>query len=324
LAVLVSVIAISALAQNEATAGQAAEQSGKPREALTHYVAALQSIPEGSDDDQQLREKIVALAQKLKPAPTLPEEARTHFGRGQAAVEIAKDPDDFRRAAAEFQQVLKLAPWFANGYFNLGKVQDKSGQHVEAIRSFKLYLLAAPSATDADDVKTRIAGLEYKIERSKEEARAQQKKAQQEASAKQAEEDRRAAEAERQRRDEERGIWIDRTTGLMWTYKNSDSDVTPNLAANICQNLSVGGYSGWRLPEISELEGIYASGQETIKTRLRGTGGSGYTWSATRNGSGEPWMFGFPETWRPTGRRVLNNVGHIFIYRTLCVRRSGE
>src|SRR5208282_2042744 len=183
LVLLVSLITISGLAQDEVAAGRAAEQAGKLREALTHYVAALQTVPEGTDDDQQLREKIITLAQKLKPAPAVPEEARTHFGRGQAAAEIAKDPDDFRRAAVEFQQALKLAPWLANGYFDLGKVQDKSGQNAEAIRSYKLYLFAAPSAPGADDVKARIAGLEYKIERSKEDAEAQQRKFEQVAAA---------------------------------------------------------------------------------------------------------------------------------------------
>jgi tetratricopeptide (TPR) repeat protein len=197
LAFLTSLITISALAQDEAAAGRAAEQASKPRAALTHYVAALQTVPEGSDGDQQLREKIIALAQKLKPPPAVPEGATTHFGRGRAATEIAKNSDDFRKAAAEFQQALKLAPWLANGYFNLGNVQDKSGEYAEAVRSFKLYLLAAPSAPAADNIKARIAGLEYKIERSKEEAaaqqdkeRSQQQKAQQEAAAKQQEDER--------------------------------------------------------------------------------------------------------------------------------------
>ena len=177
---------------------------------------ARRTVPEGSEEEFQLREKIIALAQKLKPPPALPEEARTRFGRGQAAFEITKGPEDFRRAAAEFQQTLKLAPWLANGYFNLGRAQDKLDQYAEAIRSFRLYLLADPSAPDADDVKTRIAGLEYKIERSKEEARAQQQKAAQEA------ENRHAAaaaeaEAERQRREspQVRGYWFDWRTGLM-------------------------------------------------------------------------------------------------------------
>lgn len=56
--------------------GQYAEQAGKYRETLTHYVEALKSAPL----DQQLREKIISLAQKITPAPVLPEEASRHMG----------------------------------------------------------------------------------------------------------------------------------------------------------------------------------------------------------------------------------------------------
>lgn len=192
-----------ALAQSPKEAeGQAAEQAGKLREALTHYVVALQSAPEGSGDDQRLRETVIRLVQRLSPAPAVPEEAERYMGRGQAAVEIAKSPEDFKRAAGEFQKALRIAPWLANGYYNLGIVQEKAGQLVEAMRSYKLYLLAAPSAPDAQQVRTRIFGLEYKAEQKKEEA----SKAEQQRLARQREEEERSA-----RQRQIAGDWYDRT-----------------------------------------------------------------------------------------------------------------
>ena len=181
---LLSLAGFSQQAPAEEALGQQAEQAGRLREALTHYVTALQSAPDGSDTDQRLREKIIGLVPKLTPPPAVPDEATRYMGRGRAATEIAQSVDDFKKAAIEFQNALKVAPWLASGYFNLGVVQDRAGQYTEAIRSFKLYLLAAPSAPDSQDVQSRIAGLEYKQERQQEEARAAaQKRAAEEAAA---------------------------------------------------------------------------------------------------------------------------------------------
>lgn len=154
-----------ALAQTGREAeGRAAEQAGRLREALTHYVAALQSVSEGSADDQRLREAIIKLVQKLSPPPAVPEEAERRLARGRAAVKAATNEQGFLRAANEFSQAVKAAPWLADGYFNLGIVLDKAGRHADAIRSLKLYLLAAPSATDAKQVREQIYEIEYRQE----------------------------------------------------------------------------------------------------------------------------------------------------------------
>lgn len=158
-------------AADEESLGQQAEQAGKLREAVTHYVSALQSASEGGSKDQQLREKIITLAQKLTPPPAVPEEAQKYMGRGQGALEIARTPDDFLASISEFKKAARLAPWLASAYFNLAVVQEKAGQFNEAMRNFKFYLLAAPTAADAQEVKTRIYGLELKAERQQKEER---------------------------------------------------------------------------------------------------------------------------------------------------------
>lgn len=143
----------------------AGAETGNPQETLKQYMSDLQKNP----DDFALREKIIKLVQGMKPQPATPEEAQRHLGRGQAAVEIAKTSDDFLLAISEFKKVLSLAPWLANAYFNLAVVQEKAGQFNEAMQNYKLYLLAAPSAADAQEVKTRIYGLELKAERQQKE-----------------------------------------------------------------------------------------------------------------------------------------------------------
>src|SRR5208283_5033150 len=63
----------------------------------------------------------------------------------------------------------------------------------------------------------------------------------------------------------ERGIWVDRSTGLMWTYYDDpeavvtkydqlghpQSGVSWNAAVSYCRNLQLGGFEDWRLPEIA-------------------------------------------------------------------------
>jgi hypothetical protein len=155
---------------DEAAMGQQAEQAGKLREALSHYVTVLQSTPEGSDAEHGLREKIISLVQKIQPPPAIPEEAWKFSVRGQTSIKEAKSPSDFQEAAKEFIKALRIAPWWADGYFNLGLAQEKAGQLNEAIRSFRLYLLAAPNAQDGRQVQDQIYALEYRQEKIRKEA----------------------------------------------------------------------------------------------------------------------------------------------------------
>lgn len=162
--------AANARADSEAE-GAAAAKAGRYREALGYYTSALQDVAEGSAKDQQLRETIVDIAARVKPRAAVPKEAERHLARAQAAVELAKTPQDFEFAVRELKQALRIVPWWAEGYFNLGTVQEKAGQYADAQRNLKLYLRAAPEAADARAVKTAIAKIEYKQEhKAREEA----------------------------------------------------------------------------------------------------------------------------------------------------------
>jgi tetratricopeptide (TPR) repeat protein len=165
----VGVFYLNALAADEETLGRQAEETGKLREALSPYVTALQSTPEGSNADHRLREKVIKLALKIQPSPAIPEEARKFSVRGQTSIREAKNPSDFQEAAKEFIKALRIAPWWADGYFNLGLAQEKAGQLNGAIRSLRLYLLASPDAPDGRKVQDQIYALEYRQEKARKE-----------------------------------------------------------------------------------------------------------------------------------------------------------
>jgi hypothetical protein len=202
LLILVTAMEIASSQSWKEAEGQAAEQAGRLHEALTNYVAALQSVPEGSANDQRLRETIIKLVQKLSPPPALPEEARRFSIRGQTWIKEAKNSSDFDEAAKEFSKALRVAPWWADGYINQAVALEKTGRFDSAIRSLRLYLLAAPAAPDAEKVKEQIYVLEVR-----------QEKAQKETAARKEEQDRKRREEETKAADPVRlaGDWCELT-----------------------------------------------------------------------------------------------------------------
>jgi len=146
--------------------GAAPAQSQTSQEILKRYVADLQNNP----NDYALREKIIRHVQTMKPSPAVPREAERFMNRGAAAAKNAKDANDFKEAAAEFEKATTSAPWMANAYYNLGVAQDKAGLHSNAIRSLKLYLMAAPDAPDTKSVQNLIDEIEYRQEKAAKES----------------------------------------------------------------------------------------------------------------------------------------------------------
>ena len=141
-------------------------QSSIPQETLQQYVIDLQKNP----SDAALREKIINLVSTMSSLPEVPSEAKKHISRGVAAIEGAKNPDDFKDACNEFQQVTMLAPWLGNGYRNLAIAQDKAGMYAAALQSLSLYLLTKPSSADvewAEDLRNKV---EYRKEKSTKES----------------------------------------------------------------------------------------------------------------------------------------------------------
>ena len=146
--------------------GAAPVQSQTSQDILKQYVADLQKNP----SDYALREKIIRHAQGMRQKPAIPEEAERYMARGAAATKGAKTEKDFQDAAAEFEKASLAAPWLPVVYYNLGITQDKAGRYKEAIQSLKLYLLAAPDASDAKAVKNLTYEIEYRQEKAAKES----------------------------------------------------------------------------------------------------------------------------------------------------------
>lgn len=98
------------------------------------------------------------------PALGQSDEARRHFDRGMAAVEMAKAPEDLQIAINEFKEATILAPDWPDAFFNLGKVQEAAEKFAEAIASLRRYLELAPNAPDGDAVRSMINKIAYKAE----------------------------------------------------------------------------------------------------------------------------------------------------------------
>jgi len=115
--------------------------------------------------------------------------------------------------------------------------------------------------------------------------------------------------------------WTDQQTALMWVREDNGSDVNWTQAGDYCRNLTVGGYSNWRLPTIYELAGIYDQKQNVDGRRIKGgiSLSGTWSWSSTVAGSEEAWYFMFLSGERKSLPLYTKRHG-----RALCVRRSGS
>ena len=107
------------------------------------------------------------------------------------------------------------------------------------------------------------------------------------------EQEAREAAAERQReriRAEElaKVTYTDPHTGLMWARQDNGSKINWANARSYCENYSVGGVMGWRMPTQDELAALYASGAHKGKIKI-----TGWVWaSETRGSDAANFLFG--------------------------------
>ena len=114
-------------------------------------------------------------------------------------------------------------------------------------------------------------------------------------------------------------FWADPATGLTWARKDNGSDATWNQANEYCRNLRLGGRSGWRVPTIDELWGIFDQ-TKAGQPGLHAMGGIRLSWpgvwsSTEGNNSEEKWAFSFYN-----GSQGSSKLGPSNINRALCVR----
>lgn len=133
-----------------------------PREQLNQMVQQLQKTP----SDNVLREKIIKLALTVKPSPTVTDSAVAFEGRAQFAFKSAKSEGDYLAAAQEYEKAVTAAPWVPGYYADLCTVYEKAGKYEDAKRHCGFYLLGLTDLAQITDVKRRIAGLEFGIEKA--------------------------------------------------------------------------------------------------------------------------------------------------------------
>lgn len=125
---------------------------------------------------------------------------------------------------------------------------------------------------------------------------------------------------------QERGYWVDQSSGLMWAAKDNGKNVNWHQATSYCQKLRVGGYADWRLATIEELEEINGSGAERPENVSKQTGNN----STVRGGgelvlSGDPWSNSRTpgRLWwylsRKSRTRVFDNPSFSHAKRAVCV-----
>lgn len=126
------------------------------------------------------------------------------------------------------------------------------------------------------------------------------------------------------------GMVRDRETGLMWSAEDNGYDIDWPSARQYCEELTLAGYSDWRLPTIDELATIYDSNNVSgtyrwsgrdwpIKTKRGFRLSQDFVWSETTAPSRvgvEAWSFSFG-----FGQKELHRIMEPELNRALCVRR---
>src|SRR5258708_1466570 len=92
----------------------AATSNAASRAEFDQLVQQVQAKP----GDNGLRERVIKMAQELKPAPAISEEARRSFVQGNTFAKSAKDAAGQKLAIDAYNDALKLAPWWGEAYYN--------------------------------------------------------------------------------------------------------------------------------------------------------------------------------------------------------------
>lgn len=149
---------------SEEREGARFEQAGDMPSALVHFSNAYAAT---SDKGHRafLWKKIAGIYRAMNPKPPVPESSKRYMVRGRTAVAEAASPSDFEAAVREFMAASLEAPFWPEVHYNLGVLLEKMDRLDDAIESLQKYLDLAPDAEDAEQVKTMIYQIEYKMTR---------------------------------------------------------------------------------------------------------------------------------------------------------------
>lgn len=138
--------------------------SGDRRDACTHSLAdllfALKANADYRKQSDERFEETLRIYGDPSTRPPLPEEARRYDVQARAAVEEKR----FADASYGFIQVLHIAPWWSDAYFNGALVLGEMGQYSDAIRGMKRFLRLAPNDPQARTAQDQIYRWEAKVQ----------------------------------------------------------------------------------------------------------------------------------------------------------------
>jgi tetratricopeptide (TPR) repeat protein len=221
-------------------------QEPSPREQFQTAVAAYQK---SATEENAL--KLADLYKQLDPPPAIPPDAEYHAQKGAAFAELAKEPADFQRAVAEFEQAIQLAPWVGEYHYNTALMLKSKGGTSDleaAMDSIKLARLFAKDDKEKRDATAMSAKLEVALEVTKESVAKEANLA----DAKKAEEEKaaaanRQAEIEKARRPNFKGIWT----------RSRDNSDTPGTQVSMNSAIEIieGSPGQWKVGHIFTSEG---------------------------------------------------------------------
>lgn len=152
------------LLEEEQAAGDKAARAGRAAEALTLYAKALTRAETlGGKAEESLRLLIVRYAASLPQPPAMPEKAREHLVRGQYLLSKGQSVSAVER---EMREAQRLAPWWPEGYYNLGILQFGQNKYDEAMANLRLFMAAAPGDPRVRNAQDKI----FEINMAKEQA----------------------------------------------------------------------------------------------------------------------------------------------------------
>lgn len=105
-------------------------------------------------------DQVVAVAHDLAPLPSIPDTARGAAMRANEAMGAVKTTADLMKVLREYDQVVDLAPWWADAYYNRARVEALYGLDLWAIADYQRFLKLNPSPQDAADVREKIGELQ--------------------------------------------------------------------------------------------------------------------------------------------------------------------
>lgn len=125
---------------------------------LSGAVASYTRAYRAATDPDQTITAIKAMARVTKGKTGLPEDARRVGVQATTLIQERKYDD----AISAYQQALDVAPWWAEGHFNLALLMAQQSRFADAVTAMKLYLELASNAPDARAAQDKIYEWELK------------------------------------------------------------------------------------------------------------------------------------------------------------------